>query len=251
MQGLLADEAPRAIVTARSLIAVVALVVGAGCASAQRPTLANHFVRQGTPSVDLGGPRPAPAPRRRPASPPPAISSNVSRVSSGASLEATDPRLRTALTNLLIAPTVAHHLAVADAYRRLGIMDDAFDYLTKSLVANGPDSAVYDARARLWRDWGSPDQGLADAHRAVYYAPASAPAHNTLGTLLYRLGQPREAEAQFKEAVSLDPRAWYAYSNLCHVSLALGRTRDAIAQCRQASALRPKPATKAAKKAVQ
>ena len=235
----------------RTLIALLVLVTCGGCASAQSPTLINRFVRQGTPSVDLGGPRPAPAPRRRPAFPPPAISSNVSRVSSGASLEATDPRLRTALTTLLIAPTVAHHLAVADAYRQLGIMDDALDYLTRSLVNNGPDSAVYDARARLWRDWGSPDQGLADAHRAVYYAPASAPAHNTLGTLLHRLGQPREAHAQFQEAVSLDPRAWYAYSNLCHVSLALGRTRDAIAQCRTASALRPKPAAKAAKKAVQ
>jgi Flp pilus assembly protein TadD len=112
-------------------------------------------------------------------------------------VEAVDPTLRVALTNLLVAPTVDHHLAVARAYRQLGIMDDAVEYLSRSLVTNGPNAAVYDALARLWRDWGWLELGLADAHRAVYYDPQSAAARNTLGTLLFRLGKRTDAEAEF------------------------------------------------------
>jgi tetratricopeptide (TPR) repeat protein len=40
----------------------------------------------------------------------------------------------------------------------------------------------------MWRDGGFPDRALADAHRALYYAPSSASAHNTLGTVFQALG---------------------------------------------------------------
>ena len=159
------------------------------------------------------------------------------------SLESTNPALRAALANLVGAPTVEHHLAVARVYRDLRIVDDALDYLHRSLTVNGPSSAVYDALARLWRDEGSLEHGLADAHRAVYYAPQSAAARNTLGTLLHRLGQLNEAGDQYEAAVRLDGSAWYAWSNLCQLRLAQGRTLEAIAHCRQADSLRPKSLT--------
>jgi tetratricopeptide (TPR) repeat protein len=224
----------------RAVIALVALAVSVGCASAARPTLVNRLVRQGTPTVDVGGPRLPSTRLRRPMPPPVPIATNVSRVSAGSSLEASDPALRAALNNLLIAPTADHHLKVAAAYRRLGILDGSYEYLQKTLAMHGPDPAVYDAIARLWRDWGNPALGLGDAYRAVALAPRSAAARNTLGTLLYRLGRIGDAEAQFKAAVGLDAYAWYAYSNLCHVSMALGRTLDAIGQCRRAESLQPK-----------
>lgn len=157
-----------------------------------------------------------------------------------ASLESHDRELQIALMGVLVAPTVQHHLGVARAYKRLGILDNAYDYLERSLKLNGPDAAIYDERARLWRDWGHPELGLADAHRAVYLSPASAETQNTLGTLLYRLGHVRDAEARFKEALMFDPNAWYALANLCHLNFAQGRTHDAITQCRQATVLREK-----------
>lgn len=233
------------------VLALVGVLLGAGCASTSTPSLADRFIRQGTPTIDLGGPRPAfktPPAARAPLADA-TINTAVSRTSSASSLESLDPGLRGALGRLMLAPTPAHHIGVARAYRRQGIFDQAYDYLTRSLTVNGPEPTVYDERARLWRDWGHPDRGLPDAHRAVYLAPSSPAFRNTLGTVLYRLGQVRDAEDQFRHVLSIDPSAWYALANLCHVSLAQGRTREAIVLCRRATALRPKqPAPEAREK---
>ena len=224
--------------TGRMIAIVLLAAAGGACASVERPTLAGRFIRHGTPAMDLGGVRPASMrsvdrhallramPNPRVSTPP------------TASLEASDPAVRDALANVMLAPTTEHYLEAADAYVKQGVRDRAHDYLTRSLNSNGPDARVYDALARLWRDWGQPGEGLGHAHRAVYLAPDSAVAHNTLGTVLYRLGQIKDAEASFTQALAADPKAWYAMANLCHVSMNTGRTRAAIAQCRRAAALR-------------
>ena len=153
-------------------------------------------------------------------------------------LEASNPDVREALARLHQAPTTAHYVDVADAYVRAGVLDRAHDHLMRSLAVNGPDAAVYDSLARLWRDWGQPAEGLGHAHRSVYLAPRSAVAHNTLGTLLYRLRRTADARASFTRALELDPKAWYALANLCHLNMAAGDTTTAIKQCRQAAALK-------------
>lgn len=153
-------------------------------------------------------------------------------------LEGSNSGLREALARLQTAPTTGHYLEVADAYVREGVLDRAHDYLTRSLALNGPDAAVYDSLARLWRDWGQPGEGLGHAHRSVYLAPLSPVAHNTLGTVLYRLHRTADARASFTRALELDPKAWYALANLCHLSMAAGDTRAAISQCRRAAVLR-------------
>lgn len=223
----------------RALAVVVAMAAFAGgCASGNRHTLAGRFVRAGTPAVDLGGPRPAPsravdrsALLQAARTPRPARTAMPS-------LESHDPSLRSALAKLLVAPTHPHHLAVAEQYLRSGVYDRAHDYLERSLRLNGPDPVMLDALARLWRDWGHPGEGLSHAHRAIYLAPRSPIAHNTLGTLLYHLGARGEARASFTRALDLDPSAWYALANLCYMNLAAGDTKTAIAQCGQAKALR-------------
>ena len=221
-------------------VGVLAALLTGACASSAGPTLASRFVRQGTPAVDLGGPRPVSMravdrnalvrATREAVVPAPSVVAG--------SLESSDTRLQGALAQLLQAPTPENYLDVADAYLRHGVRDRAHDYLTRSLSTNGPNARVYDALARLWRDWGQPGEALGHAHRAVYLAPQSAVAHNTLGTVLYRLGQIADAEASFTRAVAADSTAWYAMANLCHVSMNTGRTRAAIAQCRKAVALR-------------
>ena len=225
----------------RGLLTLLGVAVLSGCASVERSTLASRFIRQGTPTVDLGGPRVSGgrSERGRPPLNDAAITTNVSR-SSGvlSSFESVDGRLRDALMRVRVAPTVEHHLDVARHYRAAGIFDKAHDYLSRSLALNGPDPIVYDERARLWRDWGGLDHALSDAYRAVYLRPQAAALQNTLGTILYRLGERREAEFRFQHALTLDANAWYAIANLCHLNLARGRTRDAIIQCRQATAVR-------------
>jgi len=223
----------------------LALLAAGGCASGGSATLAQKFVRQGTPAVDLGGPRPDSFRAKAKPSPPQhsSISSVASRVSSGASsIEAVHPELRDALFALRFAPTVANHIEVARIYRRLGIMDTAYDYLKEGLAVNVNDPVAYDALARHWRDWGQPGEGLTLAYRAVALAPDWSTAHNTLGTLLFALGKRTEARKRFEMALGLQPGAPWALQNLCVAYQAEGRTREAIATCRQAAAAARKPA---------
>jgi Tfp pilus assembly protein PilF len=222
--------------TARLSACLLAAVLGGACASSGTPTLAGRFVRQGTPSVDVGGPRPAPMRFDRNA----LLRARTTGASSvtGRSLEATDPRLRQALAQLMVAPTAPHYLEVADAYLQRGVFDRAHDFLERSLKVNGPDAATYDALARLWRDWGQPSEGLGHAYRAVHLAPGSPAALNTLGTMLYRLGNVDAARDTFQQAMRADGSAWYALANLCHVNMKAGQTALAIAQCQKAAALK-------------
>ena len=132
----------------------------------------------------------------------------------GASVESHDQALAAALLALRLAPSAAAHRQVAAEYRRLKIDDTAFDHLTAATRLDPADAAAYDGLARIWRDWGFPDRGLADANRAVFHAPGSAAAHNTRGTLLAALGQDAEARRDFAAALALDPTAGYADANL-------------------------------------
>jgi Flp pilus assembly protein TadD len=91
----------------------------------------------------------------------------------------------------------------------------AFDHLTAATRLDPSDAAAYDARARIWRDWGFAHLGVGDATRAVYHAPDSAEAHNTRGTLLAVLGQTDAARQEFERAVQLDQGATFAKTNLC------------------------------------
>lgn len=135
----------------------------------------------------------------------------------GGTIESQDKALGAALVVLNLAPSPEHHRAVAGEYRRLGILDAAFDHLTAATRLDPRDAAAYDARARIWRDWGFPELGMADSARAVFFAPNSAAAHNTWGTLLAAAGFNAEAKREFEAALALDPQAAFARANLCRV----------------------------------
>ncbi len=135
----------------------------------------------------------------------------------GATAETQDPALAAALLRLAVIPTPEQHRAVADEYRRLGILDTAFDHLSAATRLDPRDAAAYDARARIWRDWGFPELGMGDSARAVFYAPRSAAAHNTRGTLLAAAGLTEEAQREFETALALDPNASFARANLCRL----------------------------------
>lgn len=154
-------------------------------------------------------------------------------------LEAMDPDLSTALSASLIAPSAETYRRVANEYRRLGVFDRAFQYLERAQRLQPNDAATFDALARLWRDSGLPQIALADASRAVYFAPASAVMHNTLGTVLQALGQQTHARAEFERARRLDPEAAYVLNNLCYNWILAGKTEPAIEACRSALVRQP------------
>jgi tetratricopeptide (TPR) repeat protein len=221
--------------------AVMLLLATAGCAQREQ-TLANRFVSQGTPAIDLGGldPRLASRPVGSARMPAPEPVRNVGTRHSGnlSTLEATSPALQRALLALTLQPTTQRYLDVAAAYRKVDVRDRAYDYLNEGVRRDPTSAALHDALARAWRDWGMPARGLSAAHHAVYYAPRSAEARNTLGTVLWALGQRQQARQAFEDALALEPRAWYAVRNLCEVAMTEGRTKEATTLCRRATALR-------------
>ena len=206
--------------------------VAAGCAARQHTTT-NPFVKQGKPIMEVGKPVKAakrPSGSRHPvAEVRPASSAGLLPT-----LEASDAALAAALLAASVAGTPDAHVRVAERYRELGILDLAHDHFLRASELDRSDAPAYEGLARILRDWGFPQLGVADASRAVYYAPSSASAHNTLGTLLAAVGHAGEARREYQRAVELDPRAAYALNNLCYLSFVEGDAARALGECRAA-----------------
>jgi Tfp pilus assembly protein PilF len=75
------------------------------------------------------------------------------------------------------------------------------------------------------------DSALGSAYRATYFAPRSAAAWNTLGTILQSIGHDDSAEAAYRRAVALDSSAVYARNNLCYLAFLHGDGPQALAEC--------------------
>jgi Flp pilus assembly protein TadD len=218
------------------LLVCVGLMVG-GCSVRHAPDL--HDTRpSGTPAEDTTTTAGANLP---------ADTSDVdgraalprAKQSASQTVEGSDPALAAALAAVAIDPSSSHLRAAAGEYRRLAIYDRAHQLLQRATFVDRRDALTYAALARLWRDAGFPGLGLADAHRAVFYAPASAEHRNTLGTVLQALGRRELARNQYEQAVTLDPQAWYAFNNLCYSWVLDNEPARAIAACGRALDLRP------------
>jgi tetratricopeptide (TPR) repeat protein len=158
----------------------------------------------------------------------------VTRVTaSSQTLESTDERISQALKQLTSDGSAEAHRKVAGEYYRRGVLDQAHEHYTAATQRDPRDAASFDALARIWRDWGMPQQGLGAAHRAVRLAPESAAAANTLGTLLQATNQLRLARQWYARAIALDPMAAYALNNFCYALIMLEQP-DAVEACRRA-----------------
>jgi len=154
-------------------------------------------------------------------------------------VEASDPALAAALLGATAQPSPENYRTVAEQYRRVRVYDKAQEYLTRALKLDPKDGTTHDALARTWRDAGFPDLGVGDSYRAIYYAPKSAAARNTLGTLFQAMGRRAEARTQYEMAARLDPVAAYAHNNLCYGWILEGDSTRALQACRRALALDP------------
>lgn len=157
---------------------------------------------------------------------------------SATAVETWDPSLAEALKVVTSVPTAAAHIRAASEYRRLGILDQAYSHLSEAIAIDGQNATAYDLRARIWRDWGFPTLGYADAYQAVKLAPRSAAAANTLGTLFQAASNPAAARIWYEKALTLEPTAAYAVNNLCYVAVLRADNR-AVATCERALAAAP------------
>jgi tetratricopeptide (TPR) repeat protein len=211
-----------------------------GCAAGAQGSWSHRFVTPGKPAVDLGGSAPevhsSPQPDQEKPKAPPDLSRSASV---GLSVESFDPRLSAALLIESARPTAENHFRVAEEYQRLGILDISARHLNLALAVDPTFAPAYEGLARIWRDWGFPEKGLGDASRAVFYAPKSASAQNTLATLLAALGQTDGARQAYDRALSLDPGAAWVLNNLCDLERRVGRLQAAEQRCRAALAADP------------
>jgi tetratricopeptide (TPR) repeat protein len=196
-----------------------ACLAASACASA--PSASDRFIKKNGPGfVDVGG---AARALSQPDKDAIARAEREARSARAAQtsppvVETRDRALKEALSALGASPSAATHLEVARQYRRLGVRDLAFDHYSDALAYDPRNATAFDGRARLWRDWGFLGLALADAHRARYFRPASAEAHNTLGTILERQGLCQQALAEYQEAARLDPAATWAGQNARRVA---------------------------------
>ncbi len=158
---------------------------------------------------------------------------------SGRTIENSDPRLAAALLTLVTVPGGESHLIVAGEYQRLRITDAAYQHFRRALQFNPRDAVAHAGLARCWRDWGFPELAIGDAQRAVYFAPQSPEAMNTLGTVLHAAGNRVAARAAYLKVLDLDAKAAYALNNMCYVEFLDGRSESATAYCERALASDP------------
>jgi Flp pilus assembly protein TadD len=210
-------------VVCRSALAVLAVVAACGCA------LRDPGARSDGALGDYVGQVRELAVRARP----------ESNGGFAATVEGQDPALAAALLELAAFPAAAVHRRAADRFRDLGILDKAYDHYASARTLDPADAEAYEGLARIWRDWGFPHLGLADASRSVYYGPSRPSSHNTLGTLLAALGRGAEARRSYERALALDPAAAYVLNNLCYLSFLEGEIPRAVAECARALVLDP------------
>jgi tetratricopeptide (TPR) repeat protein len=217
---------------------VLAVTVSTGCA--HQGAVRNRYVRGRPPEYSLPASTAVNAV-------PPDLAATVRRLAAESkpgrpavpTAETTDAALMAALTAASASPTAATHRRAAVEYLRVGITDQAADQLSAAIALEPRDAASYEMLARIWRDWGFPARGLADAHRAVFYAPSSATAENTLATLFHRLGRYDAARQHYERALALDASAAYALNNLCALSLDQADPARAVSACQQALEVEP------------
>ena len=122
--------------------------------------------------------------------------------------------------------------------RLRGVLDAAYRHFDRALALNPRDAEAYEGRP-VWRDSGLCHLGVGDPHRATFYAPRSAAAHDTYGTLMQASGQYEDAKVDYELAGKSNTSAAYALNDLCYVSFLDGRIDAAIDICTRRGQIDP------------
>jgi tetratricopeptide (TPR) repeat protein len=197
--------------TAAAASLLVAVLLVSGCSGGAQ----NRFIRRtGSGPIEVAQPGMADTMRRAQPASIPVARPSPTQTSQLPTLESTHPELGASIAALRAAPSASAHLRVGLAYQQALVLDLAIEHFDDALRMDRRMAAAYDARARVWRDWGLLGAAVGDANRAVFFAPRSAGARNTLGTILTELGDRPSAAAAFRCAMQLEPAAAWARTNL-------------------------------------
>src|SRR6188768_1109247 len=171
---------------------VVGVCLTAACATHPAPASSSRFIKRGAPApgteISLELPVAPAAVAADPAGQPVTPTEPQPRLDDLPTIERTDAALGAARDAVSLGPTAEAHRMLGVHYWQRQVFDQASDEFTKAIALAPKDARNFDGRARAWRDAGVPEFALGDAYRAIYLAPKSAEAQNTLGTVLYAVG---------------------------------------------------------------
>lgn len=86
---------------------------------------------------------------------------------------------------------------------------------------------------------GQQQLAITEYRAALRYQPASAEAHNNLGSVLFDTGQTDAAILEFQRALLLDDRLAAAHNNMGSALLSKGQAAEAVGYFRRSVALNP------------
>lgn len=139
----------------------------------------------------------------------------------------------------LVPNRAEHHHSLAQAYRRLGRMEDAVSEY-RAAAAIRPDAVEIQSNlATALRLLGRHLEAAGHYRRAVALAPDSADMWYNLANALSETGPPEETEASYRRAIDLKPDFAYAFANFGHWLITRGRWEEARAVLAEAVRLAP------------
>jgi tetratricopeptide (TPR) repeat protein len=124
------------------------------------------------------------------------------------------------------------------AYHDFRLYDEALRHYQNALQLE-QKPVYYEQMGKLWRDWGSPQQGVDSVRKALELDPNFIEAWNTLGTIFDRQGSFDQAQEAYLHALALDSDLDYVHNNLCFSYIQSGKTEQAIPHGESATHLNP------------
>ena len=124
------------------------------------------------------------------------------------------------------------------AYYDFRLYDEALRHYQNALELE-QKPVYYEHMGRLWRDWGSLQQGADSVKKALELDPNFVEAWNTLGTIFDRQGSFDQAQEAYLHALALDSELDYVHNNLCFSYLQSGKIEQAIPHGESATHLNP------------
>ena len=122
-----------------------------------------------------------------------------------------------------------------------GELEKAIEFYQRKIALTPYDAAAYQALAEfcIRYNYSLNEIGLAAARQAVMLAPRSPGTLDTLGQILYRLGDRLNAERFFRRAIEADASYPPALLHLGIIYLEKGDTAQALTHLRRANELAP------------
>jgi len=130
------------------------------------------------------------------------------------------------------------HYQLGRAYHDFRLYDEALRHYQNALQLE-QKPVYYEQMGRLWRDWGSLQQGADLVKKALELDPGFVEAWNTLGTIFDRQGSLDQAQEAYLHALSLNSDLDYVHNNLCFSYLQSGKIERAIPHGERATRLNP------------